>query len=151
MPLNFTPRWVRICTTAAEKPHCGKTGVPFMKSTTGLSVMSCLMRSMTVAVGSWLGPLRIVNPRGALRLQGEGMQLVAHAALQRLIDHLVLLHPALALEGGGDDVRGVMVAVAAQILDRDRASGRPSLISRSIVAASIAMSSPPGGAASAAI
>src|SRR5260221_388555 len=29
-PLNFTPICVRICTTAAEKPHCGKTGVPFM-------------------------------------------------------------------------------------------------------------------------
>ena len=60
--------------------------------------------------------------------------------LQRLIDHLVLLHPALALEGGGDDMGGVMVAVAAQILDRDcaRRAG-PALISRSIVAASIAM------------
>ena len=34
MPLNLMPSWVRICTTAAEKPHCGKTGVPFMKSTT---------------------------------------------------------------------------------------------------------------------
>src|SRR3989442_709330 len=28
MPLNLTPRWLRIWTTAAEKPHCGKTGLP---------------------------------------------------------------------------------------------------------------------------
>ena len=35
------------------------------------------------------------------------MQLVAHAALQRLIDHLVLLHPSFALELCGDYVGGV--------------------------------------------
>ena len=45
------------------------------------------------------------------------MQLVAHAALQRLIDHLMLLDAGLALEGGGDDGGGVVVAVAAQIVD----------------------------------
>ncbi len=45
------------------------------------------------------------------------MQLVAHPALQGLVDHLVLLHPALALERGRDDVRGIVVAVPAQILD----------------------------------
>ena len=67
------------------------------------------------------------------------MQLVAHAALQRLIDHLMLLDAGLAFEGGGDDGGGVMVAVAAQILDADWASGRPALISRSISPASIAM------------
>ena len=33
-PLNLTPSCERICTTAAEKPHCGNTGVPFMKSRT---------------------------------------------------------------------------------------------------------------------
>jgi hypothetical protein len=25
-----TPMWVRICTTRAEKPHCGNIAVPFM-------------------------------------------------------------------------------------------------------------------------
>src|SRR5258707_901144 len=48
MPLNLTPRWLRICTTAAEKPHCGKTGVPFMKSTTGASPICWRMRSCKV-------------------------------------------------------------------------------------------------------
>ena len=32
------------CATAAEKPHCGNCGVPFMKSTTGCEVTCCLMR-----------------------------------------------------------------------------------------------------------
>src|SRR5882762_3180609 len=32
-PLNLTPRCVSTWTTAAENPHCGKTGVPFMKGT----------------------------------------------------------------------------------------------------------------------
>ena len=32
MPLNLTPSFESTCTTAAEKPHCGNTGVPFMKS-----------------------------------------------------------------------------------------------------------------------
>ncbi len=44
MALNFTPRCERICTTAAEKPHCGNTGVPFMNSTTGLPFTSSSMR-----------------------------------------------------------------------------------------------------------
>src|SRR6185437_12090990 len=123
-PLNLTPRWLRICTTAAEKPHCGKTGVPFMKSTTGLLVTSCLIRSNTmlfvICLGSFAAnraPWR-ASVLGRARLQGEGVQLVAHAAAQGLVDHLMLLDARLALEGGGDDMRRVMVAVAPEILDR---------------------------------
>ena len=40
------------------------------------------------------------------------MQLAAHAPLQGLVDHLMLLHPGLALEGRGDDIGRVVVAVA---------------------------------------
>src|SRR4051812_49851284 len=47
------------------------------------------------------------------------MQFAAHAPAQRGIDELVLLHPALAAEGFGDDRRGVVVAIAGQILDGD--------------------------------
>src|SRR5260370_11936445 len=36
----------------------------------------------------------------------------------------MLLHPALAAEGAGDDMSGVVVAVAAQILDRDLRVGQ---------------------------
>jgi len=45
-------------------------------------------------------------------LQGKGMQLAAHAALQRLVDHLVLLDAAHARESLGRNSRGEMVAVA---------------------------------------
>ena len=45
------------------------------------------------------------------------MQLAAHAPLQRRIDHLVLLDPAFATEGGGNHPRRIVVAVAAQVID----------------------------------
>jgi hypothetical protein len=70
------------------------------------------------------------------------MQRTAHAALERGIDHLVLLHAGLALEGGGNHGGGVMVAVAAQVLDASpAASGRAALIIASISAAAIAIRS----------
>ena len=56
---------------------------------------------------------------GFCRGQGERVQRAAHAAAERLVDHLVLLHAGLALEGARDDVGGVVVAVAGQIPDLD--------------------------------
>ena len=56
-------------------------------------------------------------------LQGQRVQLAAHAAVQRVIDHLVLLNAGLALEAPETDMGRVMVAVAAQILDRDLGVG----------------------------
>src|SRR5690606_28781419 len=35
------------CTTRLEKPHCGKSGVPFMNNTTGDPSMVVLIRSIT--------------------------------------------------------------------------------------------------------
>src|SRR5580700_6774375 len=101
-PLNLTPRWLRICTTAAENPHCGNTGVPFIKSTTGVSVICWRMRSCTVlsislvlvcggrggGCGASHCGCRLVL--GRARLQGECVELVAHPAAQRLVDHLML-------------------------------------------------------------
>src|SRR5712691_3300588 len=136
MPLNLTPRWLRICTTAAEKPHCGKTGVPFIKSTTGASPICWRMRSCTVlsisrssfagAAAQLLVDARFgcVSILGGAGLQCQRVQFVAHAALQCLVHQLVLLHPALAAEGAGDDMSGVVVAVAAQIFDRDLRVGQ---------------------------
>src|SRR5205823_10126823 len=136
MPLNLTPIWLRICTTAAEKPHCGNPGVPFMKSTTGVSAISWRMRSGTVmSIGLSSvekRPQRGLRPGVVCRrllvryacLQGERVQLVAHSVAQRLINHLMLLHPALAAKRAGDDMRGIMVAIAAQILDRDLRVGQ---------------------------
>ena len=48
------------------------------------------------------------------------MQHAAHIALERGINHLVLLHARLALEGGGFDGGGVVVAIACEILNLDR-------------------------------
>src|SRR5205823_4816108 len=42
------------------------------------------------------------------RLQSERVKLVAHSAAQGLVDHLMLLYPALAAESAGDNMRGVM-------------------------------------------
>ena len=47
-PLNCTPMWFSTCTTVAEKPHCGNTGVPFMNKTTSVPSTSLLIRSNTV-------------------------------------------------------------------------------------------------------
>src|SRR3546814_12082841 len=52
------------------------------------------------------------------------MELATHAALERRINHLVLLHPCLAGEGGGDHGGGVMVAVAAQVVNADLGVGQ---------------------------
>src|SRR5713101_5195743 len=108
MPLNLTPIWLRICTTAAEKPHCGKTGVPFMKSTTGASLICWRMRSCKVV--SILGVLGcgLRSILGYAGLQRQRVQFIAHPAAQRLIHQLVLLHPALAAKGAGDDMGGVV-------------------------------------------
>ena len=45
------------------------------------------------------------------------MELLAHPAPQRLIDHLMLLDPRLAGEGSRNHRRRIMIAVAAKILD----------------------------------
>src|SRR5262249_54642853 len=105
MPLNLTPMWLRICTTAAEKPHCGKTGVPFMNSTTGASLICWRMRSCKVGSILWVLGCGLSSILWDAGLQGKGVQLVAHPAAQGLVDQLVLLHPALAAERTGDDMR----------------------------------------------
>jgi hypothetical protein len=77
---------------------------------------------------------------GARWSSAQGMQHAAHVPLQGGIDHLVLLHTRLALEGRRNHGRGIMVAVAGEVLDLDlTASGNAALIMRSISLASIAM------------
>src|ERR1700752_3873753 len=56
---------------------------------------------------------------GGTGLQGERMKFVAHPAAQCLIHHLMLLDPSLAAKGAGNDMRRIMIAIAAQVLDRD--------------------------------
>src|SRR5579863_10398895 len=45
--LNSAPTARNAATVCAEKPHCGKSGVPFMNSTTGLEPSSALILSTT--------------------------------------------------------------------------------------------------------
>src|SRR6185503_18327992 len=107
MPWNFTPSSLRHSTTAAEKPHCGNTGVPFMNSSTSFLPISSRMRSNTSLMSiSWSSAQEAaelipnIGRSGLLRHGGqfEGMQHAAHAAAQRAIDHLVLLDLGLAGE-----------------------------------------------------
>ena len=46
--LNLTPRLVKICTVAAEKPHIGKAGLPFIYSTTLLVLISLIISLFTL-------------------------------------------------------------------------------------------------------
>src|SRR6266850_877548 len=133
MPWNFTPSSLSTSTTAAEKPHCGNTGVPFMNSSTSCLPISSRMRSKTwgslISISSMRhrgrGSGLNIGPSGPLRHGGQfkGMQHTAHAVAQRAIDHLVLLNLGFAGEGCGNDRGGIVVAVARQILDLDLGSG----------------------------
>src|SRR5579862_3194238 len=116
IPLNLTPMWLSTWTTRAEKPHCGKTGVPFMNSTTGLAAISLRMRSKTGFSSDMVTGFLFSDRLGG---EGQRMQLAAHPRTQRRVDELMLLHTAASLELGGAHMGGVVVAVAAQILDRD--------------------------------
>src|SRR4249920_2658565 len=100
--LNLTPSWLSTSTTAAEKPHCGKTGVPFMNSSTSFLPIASRMRPNTS--GSLIGKspsLLNIGRSGLLRHGGQlqRMQDTAHAAAQRAVDHLVLLDLGLAGKG----------------------------------------------------
>ncbi len=46
------------------------------------------------------------------------MQLTAHAPAQRGVDDLVLAHPGQAAKLLADDGRGVVVAIAGEVVDR---------------------------------
>ena len=52
------------------------------------------------------------------------MQLAAHASAQRFIDQFVLGDAHFALERGGDDMRGIVIAVAQHKLVYEALGGR---------------------------
>src|SRR5579859_322690 len=51
------------------------------------------------------------------------MKFAPHLSLERGIDKLVLTHPRKACEGGGNDARPIVVAVAGEVLDNDLGVG----------------------------
>jgi hypothetical protein len=58
------------------------------------------------------------------------VQLSAHASLQRLINHLMLLHALLAAEGRRYDARRIVVAIAGEIANLDLRIGKSRLDQR---------------------
>ena len=54
----------------------------------------------------------------------QRMKCAAHAALKRLVNHLMLLHAGFSLEGGGRHHGGEMIVVAGQIGDGDIGVGK---------------------------
>src|SRR5579859_1078908 len=89
--------------------------------------MSCLMRSATTGsvmggpCGKKRGERSVLGQAG---LECQRVELVTHASAQGLVDQLVLLHAGLALEGRGDDVGGVMIAIAPEVLNGDARVGQ---------------------------
>src|SRR5215475_14924075 len=123
---NLTPSWLSTSTTAAEKPHCGKTGVPFMNSSTSFLPIVSRMRPNTSGSLMIKSPSPInIRPSRPLRHGGQfqRMQDTAHAAAQRLINHLVLLDLGLAGKGRRNDRSRPMVTVAREILHLDLGVG----------------------------
>src|ERR1041385_3132792 len=106
----FAPRRSRIATARLEKPHCGKSAVPFMKSTTSLLFTSSSIRE----VASLTGYLRWHR-----RFELQCVKLSPYASPKRRIDGLMLLDPAHSFEASADHPGGIMVAIAGKIADRN--------------------------------
>src|SRR6476469_585323 len=98
-------------TARIELPHAGASGVPFMKSRTRFSAISC--STLSLSVGSVINAhytQPLVRHRG---LDGERMQLAGVGALaDRALHQPVLVDAAQALELGGRHVDAQVVATA---------------------------------------
>src|SRR5438045_835483 len=106
-----------------EKPHCGKSAVPFMNRTTSLERTSSSMRVVASVMissrGPGGGPDLVSNSIWCRSRQLQGVERAAHAAAERFIDLLVLADPRQAAEALGHHAGGIMVAVAGKIRDLD--------------------------------
>src|SRR5437763_2217171 len=135
-PLYGTPRWSRICTTWAENPHIGNCGLPFMNSTTSLLFTSLSMNwLMAMAFSFRAQVVRTVVLTLKLRfrqpsLHGKDVQRTPHLALQGVVNKLVLLNPRFAAKAFRQHGRGIMVAVAGEVPDRDLGIGNTGLDQR---------------------
>src|SRR5688500_15292960 len=112
---NETPRWSRIATARLEKPHCGKSAVPFINRTTSLERTISSMR----VVASVIAASSIREGGGEL----EGVERAAHAAAQRLVDALVLADPRQPADALRHHPRGIVIAVAGKVGDLDAGIG----------------------------
>src|SRR3954470_2955387 len=94
-----------------EKPHWGKSAVPFMNRTTSFELTISSRRALVSVIGKFL----IGGGGGQL----ERVELSPHPPAERFVDALVLADPRQAAEALGDDAGGIMVAVAGQVGDLD--------------------------------
>jgi hypothetical protein len=86
--VNFsgsTPCMPKICMLALENPHCGVSGVPFMKSTTGDEAMalSIAERTSSESRRAWKGVRK--------RAVGIGRAVLARDAARKAWEMLVFL------------------------------------------------------------
>src|SRR4051812_30276007 len=101
-----------------EKPHCGKSGVPFMNRTTSLFFTTSSMRPRTSVMILFL----LLGDAGG---ELERVKLGAHAPAQCLVDALMLADERLPAEAFRDHPRLIMIAVAGEIDDLDAGVGNP--------------------------
>src|SRR5687768_12284068 len=122
---NCTPSARRMLTARIENPHCGKSGVPFMKRNTRLSSSIWSMRCRVAAsMGRLLAGAPLVGREG---LELKRVDVGPHVVAQRLVDELVLLHAVLACERRGGDLGLEVRAVVRRIEHHRGAVGEPLL------------------------
>ena len=100
------PRASSAAAVRAEKPHMGRSGVPFMKR----------MISWP-AIASWIAARTGFSLTGSLRsrLEGKGMDGAADLGPEDRVDTAVLLDAAQAREVRGDDGGTEVVAAAGEV------------------------------------
>src|SRR5580692_1566427 len=106
-------------TTAAEKPHWGMDGLPFMNSITRpramVSAILCLSGSVTVA--PYLFASVFFGSLGGQRQRVDGGARPVHGLAQRGVDQPVAIDEALVGEGRRHDGGREVVAAAGGVDD----------------------------------
>src|ERR1041385_3262988 len=102
----LVPSRSRIAIARLEKPHCGKSAVPFMKRTTSFEPTMSAIR----AFGSLTDCL--LRHRG---LELQCVKLSPYSPPKRGIDRLMLPDPAHPFKAAADNTCGIMVAVSGKI------------------------------------
>src|SRR3954453_7540814 len=116
----LAPSRSRIAIARLEKPHCGNSAVPFMKSTISLLFTMSAMRARDSGVDASLtGRLRVRHCGFELQC----VKLSPYSAAEGGIDRLMLSNSAQSGETAAHDARCIMVAVTGKIADFDFSVG----------------------------
>ena len=115
---NALPSASSAATVRAEKPHIGRSGVPFMKRMTSCSVIASWIASrIGFSVSAHAGP------RFGSGFEGQGVDRAADLGAEDRVDAAVLLDPAHARELRGHDRGAEVIAAAGQVHDLGPAPG----------------------------